>query len=378
MSDYSFRRRRFLQTGSIVLTGSTLLTQSATAETTSELLLDEDFKEYDSGEVPSSFSTGGNSDQFIVDTVAHAGEQAYLMSGDQGGCWEALVRIPMGYSHQMSIQGYYQLADGAEGCHSEAGEVNLRTETGGGTYPGEAVNVLSFYPDGTVETTGGEVAGQYTENEWVRFEVEYLRDTDSGKVTYTCQINDQDVVSVTRPSKSYEDDISALNLHSGDFTVYWDEVKIKASHESSETSTEAPPETDNGALTETSTEAPPETIEPGIGSIEASEIAAVGGGGVLVMLLGYVLNSRDDETDSGDDRPSEGGPPSDDDPPSTAASSIEDPSTAESRASASMSAAEGPTEVTDDFDDKNQRASDERTAQPPNSKPEDSLDTEYT
>jgi hypothetical protein len=43
-----------------------------------------------------------------------------------------------------------------------------------------------------------------------------------------------------------------------------------------------------------------------------------------------------------------------------------------------MSAAEGPTEVTDDFDDKNQRASDERTAQPPNSKPEDSLDTEYT
>lgn len=226
-SSVETNRRRFLYTtaGVVTLCGVGC-TQTVTADSESEILYENNFETYSIGDVPSEFELAGNDDQGVVDEPVAVGNRAYRMSGSHGGCWEALARFRFSVESQMRIKGQYRLVAGEEGCHSDRGDIRLKDEIGTSWSTGDGPKLLDFGSDGVVRTAGTEV-GEYSEKEWITFEIIYQRDSKAGEVTHQCRINDGEWVSATRDEHSAEDDLVGLQLASGDFTVIWDELIIE-------------------------------------------------------------------------------------------------------------------------------------------------------
>ena len=218
--------------------GATGFSQQSRAQTSDEVLFEQDFSSVSAGSVPESFALAGNNSQQVTEGTAASGTKSYQMNGSYGGCWEAIARRSMTVADEMTVSGSYRLENGEVGCHdNKAGAIGLKTVASGSWSDGSGVRLLQFTPDGTV-VSQGETVGSFSRQEWADFEVEYVRDREAGTVTYNCQINDGDRVSVTRDAADHEDDLSALQLTSGDFTVFWDEFQISEGVESEDDAAE--------------------------------------------------------------------------------------------------------------------------------------------
>lgn len=200
---------------------------TSTAETPAKELYTETFESYSVGTVPSEFGLAGNTDQGVVAAPVATGERAYRMSGSHGGCWEAIARIPVPVENQMRIRGKYRVTAGEGGCHDKRrGNIKLTDTVGGSWADGNNTNVLRFGSDDIVTSAGAEI-GEYETDEWVSFELIYQRDTETGEVRHKARINDGEWSSATRDEHSSEDEFTAVELHSSDFTVIWDELVIE-------------------------------------------------------------------------------------------------------------------------------------------------------
>jgi len=228
-----FDRRSYLRASvsigvasTIGFTGSVSAQETESGNTTFDLPFEQDFEEVSVGTVPDGFVLAGNESQEVIDAAGFNGTQSYQTSGNHGGCWRAITRIPIGVTDEMYIRGYYRLEDGAEGCHSGSGNVIFRSAATDDWEDGSSTGLLQFYPDGTVEGSG-EVIGEYDVEEWTKFEIEYIRNRSNGEVTHTYSINDDEVASITREPDEHEDDLKALGLRSDDFTVLWDGLLVE-------------------------------------------------------------------------------------------------------------------------------------------------------
>jgi outer membrane protein assembly factor BamB/PKD repeat protein len=215
---------------------------SVADETDGTVIYERDFESVDAGTVPSDFVLVGNNDQGVTNNDAVSGGQSYYMSGTHGGCWMAIARFPeaadLSFTDNMVFSGSFKRVAGSEGCHSHSGRIRLSTNASSSEFDGNRQGLLTFDPDGTV-TAAGETVGDYDDGEWVSFEVEYDRNREEGAVTYHCQIDGGETTSVTREARDTEDELSAIQLQSDDFTVLWDDVSVVEADDPSDPGTVA-------------------------------------------------------------------------------------------------------------------------------------------
>lgn len=210
---------------------------------TDDSIFVDDFEDYSTGTVPSYFVLAGNTDQEVVSESSPSGSQAYRMSGSHGACWRALARAPVETADAMTVRGSFKRGDGSVGCHEDqSGGIRFRTVASSSWSEGSAAGLLRFRPDGTV-ASNGEVVGEYTPGEWTEFTVTYRR--ADGKVTHECVIDGNSSVTVTRDVVDHEDDLSALELKSDDFTVYWDDLSVTADDSEESDGTPVDPPSDD-------------------------------------------------------------------------------------------------------------------------------------
>lgn len=202
---------------------------SSDGEPNTSTIFEEDFESQTPENSPSKFVFAGNSDQQVTDAVSQLGSQSYRMSGSHGGCWEAIMRRNL-FSEAdrpsaMRIKGSFRLGDGSTGCHSHS-NIGWHTVDSSSWSDGTGPSILNFDTDGTI-ISAGETVGEYNRYEWVDFTVEYEYDADAGEVTQKCTIDGGDPVTVTRDQRSQETALTALELKSGDYTVYWDDFLVE-------------------------------------------------------------------------------------------------------------------------------------------------------
>lgn len=200
-----------------------------------DVVLEEDFETYDAGEVPSYLTLAGNNDQGVVTETSHTGTRSYRMSGSHGGCWRAIARTPIEIADTMTVSGRFRLGSGSVGCHDDSsGRIGFRTGASSSWSDGSGVRLLQFRPDGTV-SSNGELVGEYAPDEWTSFEITY--DRTGSTVEHECVIDGLSADSVSRDDVDFEDELSALELVSDDFTVYWDDISVRIGDSASDPDT---------------------------------------------------------------------------------------------------------------------------------------------
>ena len=257
-------RRQTLRTTAAIGAGS-LFGSRAGAQSDAPVFA-EDFEAYDSGGIPDGFVLAGSTDQGVTDSTSASGSQSFRMSGSHGGCWRAIMRTDLfdggSRPEAMRISGHFRLADGEVGCHeNKSGRIGWRTVASSDWSEGSGPEILQFRPTGEV-TAAGESLGKYERDEWIAFSVEYRSDRDSGEVTQTCTIGDGPSETVTRERRDDEADLTALELRSDDFTVFWDDLLVEAIDEGSTENPESEPEPEIDAKL-SSFETPNGSVEPG-------------------------------------------------------------------------------------------------------------------
>ena len=95
MTDIYFSRRDLLKSGASGMLLVGVGSRTARADTDDEnILLDEDFRDYEPGDLPTSWNTAGNTDQEVVSSPSVSHDRAFRYSGSAGGCWEAIAQSP--------------------------------------------------------------------------------------------------------------------------------------------------------------------------------------------------------------------------------------------------------------------------------------------
>ena len=239
-----FSRRQALRTTAAIGAGS-LLGSRASAQSDDPIFA-EDFEAYGSGELPEGFVLAGSTDQGVTSSTSATGSQSFRMSGSHGGCWRAIMRTELfedaSRPEAMRISGHFRLAGGGVGCHeNKSGRIGWRTVASPNWSEGSGPEILQFRPTGEV-TAAGEVLGEYERDEWIEFSVEYRWNRDTGEVTQTCTIADGSSETVTREQRDDEANLTALELRSDDFTVFWDGLTIETIDEESTEDSEPEPD----------------------------------------------------------------------------------------------------------------------------------------
>jgi len=224
-------RRQLLQTTAVLGVGTMVSTPVSSTVQSNDTIFENDFETDDSGDVPDDFVLAGNTDQHVTDTTAARGSQSYKMNGSHGGCWRAIMRTELFDSSSkpetLHFQGSFRLGDGGTGCHEDrSGRIGWRTVDSSSWSDGSGTNLLQFRPNGDV-TSAGETVGEFERDEWTAFSIEYRWDPEQSTVTHGCKIGDQPTTEVTREQRDDEADLTALELRSDDFTVYWDELVVE-------------------------------------------------------------------------------------------------------------------------------------------------------
>ena len=185
------------------------------------------FENISTGTLPSFWSTSGNDNQQVVDTTAASGDNSLKMKGSHGGCWEAIgnkgVDIPDSGSVTLSMS-IKPTNKGSPGCHGDRnGRIKLSTVGGGGWSDGKDIGIAEFNASGTV-SAGGSTAS-YNVGEWNNAKITY--DRSGGEVAQDVHLNGRKISTRTRDARQFEDDISYLEIHSGDYTLYVDDIVVE-------------------------------------------------------------------------------------------------------------------------------------------------------
>ncbi len=228
----SMRRRRFLASSFAVGSGILAGCLGDDGDSGPDLATQREFgfEEFSTGSVPDDFVLVGNESQGVTDETAASGEQSYRMQGSHGGCWMSIARFSAvderPAEEPVRLEGAYRLGEGEVGCHNGSGNLKLITEPSSSEFGPSREQVLQFNPDGQVTSLGTEV-GSFEPGEWVTFSVMYRPDEGENEIAYECTIGDGDAVTATRERREYESELTAIELTSGDFTVFWDDFAIQ-------------------------------------------------------------------------------------------------------------------------------------------------------
>ena len=228
MSDMRFWRRDLLKAGA----GGMLLvgvgSQAATADTDDKnVLLDEDFRDYEPGDFPTGWDTAGNADQEVVSSPSLSHDRAFRYSGSAGGCWEAIAQSPeksaIASEGTTVINGDIRVGSGSHGCHSNTAQIKISTCDDGWSC-GEKQRFISFADTGRIEVSGADDdLGSWTQNRWYSFTITY--ELSDGQVTYTVEVEGEET-TVEKEEGGFEDEIAHLWLNTGGYTNYVDNLKI--------------------------------------------------------------------------------------------------------------------------------------------------------
>ena len=228
MTGIYFSRRDLLKSGASGMLLVGVGSRTARADTDDEnILLDEDFRDYEPGDLPTSWNTAGNTDQEVVSSPSVSHDRAFRYSGSAGGCWEAIAQSPeepaIGSEGTTVISGDIRVGSGYHGCHSDTAQVAISTCDGGWTC-GEKQRLINFADNGRIEVTGvDDDLGSWTQNQWYNFRVTYER--SNGEVTYTVEV-DGNETTAEKSEEGFEDNIAHLWLNTGGYTNYVDNLKI--------------------------------------------------------------------------------------------------------------------------------------------------------
>jgi hypothetical protein len=114
--------------------------------------------------------------------------------------------------------------EGSPGCHGNRnGKIKFSTAGGGSWSAGKGIGIAQFRADGTVNAGGS--SSFYDVGEWNSFKTTYER--SNGEVTQKTYVNGQELSTSTRETKQFEDELSYLEVHSGDYTLYVDDISVK-------------------------------------------------------------------------------------------------------------------------------------------------------
>lgn len=266
-------RRQYLQAIGTATLGATALQHvgSTQAQTGSdELLLNDDFEEYDIGSFPNSWSRSGNNNQQVVSDPVASGEQALQMVGSHGGCWQALAHYELApqlpsdetivFSGQLRPTG-----DGGGGCHGTR-NCTVSLQDLPAPYGGRNFRQALFTTDASGSINGRNVdPGTYEVGSYNSFEVEYYWDSNTDKVELSYRINGENrgtgtIDATTDDSGNVvESELVYFTVTSGDYTLYVDNISVERGEEvTTATPTTTPTETATATatLTSTATETP--------------------------------------------------------------------------------------------------------------------------
>ena len=188
--------------------------------------LTDDFEDDSVESIPDGWVVNGNSDQEVVARTAASGNQSFRLSGRFGGCWEAVSKHPIEVPETGAITisaSVKPTSIGSAGCHDYTnGDISLATSDASWD-AGERTGLMSF--DTFRNAAGrGEDLGSYNIGEWNDITITYDRVADQVTITYS--INGEQRAATTREVHAFEDRLSYLQLKSGDFTVYFDNIQI--------------------------------------------------------------------------------------------------------------------------------------------------------
>lgn len=113
------------------------------------------FEDESPGEFPDGWIKLGNETQSVeLVSPTFSGDQAFMMEGTPGGCWEAIaahsLEVPSAEGERLRITGAFgPTGTGDEGCHDGHADMKLRTAA-------ESWDAGSSTPLFTTETTSGD------------------------------------------------------------------------------------------------------------------------------------------------------------------------------------------------------------------------------
>ena len=125
------------------------------------------------------------------------------------------------------------------GCHDHNTGVNLNTGNDG-TYGGEKIKLIEFTPDGSVEATFGENTplGSYDVGTWTDVRVKYTP-LKEGQARVAYFIDGEQRETITRGEPSFADQLSYLQVNTGEYTTYVDDIDITSAPSAETESPEA-------------------------------------------------------------------------------------------------------------------------------------------
>lgn len=225
-------RREVLKT---TITASALPTSisgtGVAARSGSEFLLLEDFESYSNNSYPPSWTKSGNTDQYIVETDdTISGSRVLGLMGQPGGCWEALANRSISLPDTGVIEFVFHVFPtdrGDVGCHNHRAKVALRTSDDSWD-AGQGTKLWSLSTDGAFVAADGSNLGGYDLGNWNEIRIRYQRDKE---VTLSYSLNGEDRGSATRAVHDFEDDLSYIQLGSGEFISWWDDISVEAINE---------------------------------------------------------------------------------------------------------------------------------------------------
>ncbi len=263
------RTRRAVLGGAGAVSFATGLTQGTT---NAFVLLDESFEEGEPDSFPDGWILRGNETQAIVrDDNAVGGENVLYMKGKAGGCLEATAdnRLQLSGATKFTISLYvFPSTRGEAGCHDPRALIALWPDVD--TDVGSIL--AAFRTDGTLFGHGQDL-GRYQPDRWHKLEIVYDRTGSDIEVTYRLNGEQRGNVSWGRPD--YESELKFLRLASGDFSTWWDEVRV----------------------VQMAGEEPTRTAQPAATGGDLSDLGLVGGGVGLGLYLLYRRIGGDENVD---------------------------------------------------------------------------------
>jgi hypothetical protein len=186
------------------------------------------FETYPAGYFPGTpWQYTGNSNIRVDNSVACQATQSLGVHGTPGGCWEAIPCHPLGGANlPIGFEIEFCIMNGSNympGCHPWQGGLGMTTVCDWVT--GMGVGILGTdYDRRMFGGRFGDLA-PYEQDRWYHFRVRYVRiNTDTVSMEYW--IDGQWVAKQMGPAASYEDQLTAFNLSSGDGSVWYDDFVV--------------------------------------------------------------------------------------------------------------------------------------------------------
>lgn len=263
-------------------TATTTVTIESSSEPTpepTEQIYANSFESSASGSTPDNWVAHGNSAIRVTDSVATDGSKSLRLSGSSGGCWETVGFSDIGQdtipdstdtpdTDAVNISFDVRPMGNADpGCH-DLRNSRFRLDTGNGAVYGSSdQNLMEFRSNSNVVGTAGQnqELGSYAVGKWTDVTIQYER-SQNQNITLTYYVDGERRGQVVKNEPSFANELRYLEVGTGEYTTYLDNISITTSETAARTDTQtgSPTVSADGDTAESGEEATVEvTIENG-------------------------------------------------------------------------------------------------------------------